>query len=599
MNRNQGLDASHLLQRIAERVPAHLRAHVVVIGSIATAWAFRDVSGTHAVATKDIDVLLRPAIDAVATAQALGQELLDEGWQPRYPNGVQPGTRQTPADQLPALRLSPPGEDDSWYVELLAEPTASQATRKHWQRFRTRLGDFGLPSFRYLRVAAHDADDTGFGLRVARPASMALAHLLEHADPITGGRRFGAYRLCQGLLASRRRQVLLFDEVEDVFGTDDLMVGLLFGLSSHRSPEALRKSWINQTLEENPIPTFWVCNSIGALDEAYLRRFDLVLEFTAPPTSARRRIVQRYFKAGEISPACEARLASFDELVPAFVQKAARVVKSLRFKDMASRDFEVERLVTSMLKATGHRASTSVLALPEHYDAAFLNTDIDLAMLAEGLRHGKVGARLCLYGAPGTGKTAFAHHLGKMLDRSVLVKRGSDLISKWVGETEQNIAEAFRSAANDNAILVIDEADGFLRDRAGADRQWEVTQVNELLTQMEAFDGIFVASTNLVDTLDAASLRRFDFKVKFDWLTRDQRRAMLAKVCGGDGDRDAVFPILDRLDQLAPGDFANVLRQLRVTGEEATPERVVQRLAQEVAMKPGARSRGVGFTAAR
>lgn len=183
MNRYVELDAAALLTRVAERIPPALRANVVVIGSIATAWAFRDVSGTHSVATKDIDLLLRPAIDAVATAETLGQELLDEGWQPQYPNGIQPGAADTPDDRLPALRLSPPGDADSWFVELLAEPAIDQATRKHWRRFKTELGEFGLPSFRYMRVAVHGADDTEFGLRVARPARMALAHLLEHADP--------------------------------------------------------------------------------------------------------------------------------------------------------------------------------------------------------------------------------------------------------------------------------------------------------------------------------------------------------------------------------------------------------------------------------
>ena len=183
MNRHLELDAAALLERVAGRVPPVLRANVVVIGSIATAWAFRDVSGTHTVATKDIDVLLRPAIDAVTTAQALGKSLLDEGWLPRYRNGIQPGTQDTPDDQLPALRLSPPGGADTWFVELLAEPPTDQAARKHWRRVQTGLGDFGLPSFRYLPGAGYGAQDTPFGLRVARPGNMALAHLLEHAEP--------------------------------------------------------------------------------------------------------------------------------------------------------------------------------------------------------------------------------------------------------------------------------------------------------------------------------------------------------------------------------------------------------------------------------
>lgn len=185
MSRIHELDATSLLRRVAEQVPEGLRANVVVIGSIASAWAFRDISGTHSVATKDIDLLLQPAVDAVTTAEMLGQDLLDRGWTPRFPNGIQPGCAATPADALPALRLSPPAGAGQWFVELLAAPPADQTTRKRWRRFHTDVGDFGLPSFRYLRVAVHDAEETPFGLRVARPACMALAHLLEHAVPDT------------------------------------------------------------------------------------------------------------------------------------------------------------------------------------------------------------------------------------------------------------------------------------------------------------------------------------------------------------------------------------------------------------------------------
>lgn len=177
------LDAEALLRRVAERVPHSLRGNVVVIGSIATAWAFRDVARTAMVATKDIDLLLQPSVDAVSTAEALGAQLLSEGWTPRFPDTAQPGTPSTPDQELPALRLAPPDNQDGWFVELLAEAPAHQAERKHWRRFSTPQGDFGLPSFRYMRVAIHDAPEAMLGLRAAEPACMALAHLLEHADP--------------------------------------------------------------------------------------------------------------------------------------------------------------------------------------------------------------------------------------------------------------------------------------------------------------------------------------------------------------------------------------------------------------------------------
>ncbi len=177
------LDAADLLRRVAAKLPETLRAHIVVVGSIATAWSYRDLAGTDAVATKDIDLLLHPAVDAVATAEAVGMELLDAGWQPHFPAGQSPAVAATADDELPALRLAPPNGDDGWFVELLAAPPSGQSERKHWQRLHTKIGSFGLPSFRYMPVAVFDAQSTPFGLRVARPACMALAHLLEHAEP--------------------------------------------------------------------------------------------------------------------------------------------------------------------------------------------------------------------------------------------------------------------------------------------------------------------------------------------------------------------------------------------------------------------------------
>jgi SpoVK/Ycf46/Vps4 family AAA+-type ATPase len=416
-----------------------------------------------------------------------------------------------------------------------------------------------------------------------------------NGDPISGRNRFMAYGICQNLLANRHGQVLLFDEVEDVFGVEQDRIHR-FGFSPSRSEAELRKSWVNQTLEENSVPAFWVCNTIGAIDAAYLRRFDLILEFNPPPRSVRRRIIDRHFRAGEISDHCADRLANLKELVPAHVTRAARVARSVRTRDPAKRDAEIERVVLALLKAAGHGRTIRRPELPPHYDPVFLNTGHDLTRLAEGLR-GTSGARLCLYGPPGTGKTAFAHHLGRVLDRPVLVKLGSDLLSMWVGGTEALIAEAFREAREDNALLVIDEADGFLRDRADAERNWEVTQVNELLTQMESFEGTFIASTNLVELLDAASLRRFDFKVKFGYLTRDQRRALVTKVCAATGTigSEAVWAALDRLESITPGDVANALRQCAITKQMVTVETIVGLLAAEQAMKPECRQRPIGF----
>lgn len=421
-------------------------------------------------------------------------------------------------------------------------------------------------------------------------------------EAISGTRRFGAYRACQNLLGHRRRQLLLFDEVEDVFGSvasnDDAIAA--FNQRRSRDPDSLRKSWINETLESNRVPSIWVCNQIGMLDDAYLRRFDMVVKFGMPCRSVRRRVIGRYFAPGQISPACAERLATVESLSPARVERAARVVRALRSGNLARRDREVERIVKGTLQISGKLFKTGD-AIPEYYDPTFLNADLDISQIASGLKRNS-NARLCFYGVPGTGKTAFAHHLARELDRPLLMRRGSDLLGMYVGETEKHIRRAFEQAAQDGAVLLIDEADSFLRDRSGATRSWEVTQVNELLTQMEAFDGIFVASTNLIDTLDDASLRRFDFKIRFDALTREQRRGMLRRICESNGDTSAQFDAaaasIDALINLTPGDFSNVLRQLDVTGQPRSAAAIVTLLAAEAGMKRNARQRPIGFVTA-
>lgn len=416
-------------------------------------------------------------------------------------------------------------------------------------------------------------------------------------EPISGRRRFGAFQTCQQLLAQKRRKLLLFDEVEDVFGGGQ---SSLFTITlGDQEPDTLRKSWVNDTLESNPVPALWVCNSIRAIDPAYLRRFDIVTEFKVPGRAVRQRMVDRYFRdGGMISKGCADRLANIESLPPAQIERTARVVRTLKRRSVAARDAEAERLILGALRASGCKKRLLKSVLPSHYDPAFINTDRDLSAIVDRLGR-QANARFCFYGPPGTGKTAFAHHLGHVMDKPVQVERGSDLLGMFVGQTEALIARAFERAHDDDAILVIDEADGFLRDRAGASRSWEVTQVNELLTQMEAFDGIFIAATNFMELLDTASLRRFDFKVKFDYLTRAQRRAMLCRVgsCTKGADARVAIARVDGLDYVTPGDFANVLRQIYIADQPTTASRVAELLVSEVAVKPEAQQRSIGFIA--
>ena len=159
------------------------------------------------------------------------------------------------------------------------------------------------------------------------------------------------------------------------------------------------------------------------------------------------------------------------------------------------------------------------------------------------------------------------------------------------------IAKAFRHAEEDDALLLIDEMDSFLQDRRKARVSWEVTLVNEMLTQMETFPGVFIASTNLVEGLDPASLRRFDIKVRFDFMKAIQARELCQRYCAKLGlspPNEVALARFGRLGNLTPGDFAAVGRQSRFR-HVASVEAFVDALEAECSFKEGAGKQAIGF----
>jgi SpoVK/Ycf46/Vps4 family AAA+-type ATPase len=413
----------------------------------------------------------------------------------------------------------------------------------------------------------------------------------EDGDPVNGERRLRAYRAAQSFF-DRRRALLLFDEVEDVFSDSAAMFG-------QKSTAQRRKAWLNRTLEQNRVPTLWLSNSIEGIDPAFMRRFDMVVEVPVPPRSQRERILQA--ACGDLVDAPTlARMAQVDKLAPAVVDRVASVVRTIRGEfDAAGASRAVAWLAGCTLEAQGHPGldAGAAVQLPSHYDPAVLNADVDLVALATGLGQGRA-ARLCLYGPPGTGKSAFGRWLSQQLDMPLLLRTASDLISKWVGDSEKAIAAAFRQAEREGALLMIDEVDSFLRERDGAQHSWEVTRVNEMLTRMENFSGVFIASTNLMDGIDPAALRRFDMKIKFDYLAPQQAEMMLVRQCAAFG---LSAPARAQLNQvrgialLTPGDFAALGRRHRFSPFTSCAA-VVDGLTQECALKRG-QAAAIGFLA--
>lgn len=404
-------------------------------------------------------------------------------------------------------------------------------------------------------------------------------------DPVAAKQRLCALRAANSVLHSQRA-LLVLDEIEDIFNTADSEPG-------SRS----QKGWINRMLEENALPCFWLSNSIEQIDAAHTRRFDLVIEVPNPPLAQRDALI-RACSANRLGDALVDHLSAHEEVTPAIVQRAVRVASSVSVRAGKHLDGTVRAIVDSTLKAQGFNKlkRSDGNALPSFYSPEWINADLPLDGLVDGLR-AYPHARLCFYGPPGTGKTAFGRWLAQELDKPLLVKRVSDLVSPYVGMTEKNLAGAFERAEEEDAVLLLDEVDSFLQDRRNARHGWEVTAVNEMLTQMESYRGLFIASTNLMRDLDEASLRRFDLKVHFGYLTPVQGLTLFAAHLKALGLKDAQQAAAQRLRSeahLTPGDFAAVARR-GCFKPFASATELVSALIAQCRLKSTGQNRPMGF----
>ncbi|TKI68505.1 ATP-binding protein [Sulfurimonas crateris] len=395
-------------------------------------------------------------------------------------------------------------------------------------------------------------------------------------EPIDGKQRLKAYKSAQALL-SNENTLLMYDEAEDIFENS----GGFFFAPPQRQKD---KAWINRILESNTIPTIWITNNVESVDGAIVRRFDMSIEIPIPPKKTRVEIIKKYSQ-NILDEKTLQMLAANEDISPALISSATKVVGNLQNSDQAE---AFTHLLNNTLKAQGYSEinKNSGVSLPSNYNPAFINTTTDLNALASGIKENK-NARLCLYGPAGTGKSAFGKYIAEVIEQPVLLKKGSDLISKWVGGTEQNIARAFQEAKDENAVLIFDEVDTFLSDRENAKASWEVTQVNEMLVQMENFEGVFIATTNLMDNLDRASLRRFDLKLEFSYLQPKQAWEIFcsyAKELRLTKPQMSFKSQIGYLRYLTPGDFAAVIRQNRFRPIKDV-ESFIERLKEEVAVK--------------
>jgi hypothetical protein len=496
---------------------------------------------------------------------------------------------------------------------LKMSPSTSSLARLHEDDKRILRGILGLPlpeedGLHCLVYGPKSVDKRDMLSRLLREEGIdGYAVVAKHVP--AGDLPTWVYIAQSYLEQSNPDAVLVVDRAHEALASRRISVLTIFGVEDEDAAEEEEGRASDEGLTGSRVRCVWLTDRAKLLSERNLGAFLFHCEALPGSRADRRERVTQVISDFGLSEQLERHLTKYSLLGEKQVRQAADLARLLSTAQsetdggsLAERERVIKRAVAQSQKVLGRDRTEGLRESVTRYSLDHLNIAgrFTPQQIIAALRKRPKGS-LCFWGIPGAGKTQLAEHIAVELDLPILMRSASDLLSKWLGETEQQIAGMFSEAEAEGALLFLDEADSFLRDRTLARAEWSVTQVNELLQSMERFEGVFIAATNLMDSMDAAAMRRFTWKLEFKALEPEQAWSMFCAEAEFDAEAqperaEELEEQLGGIADLTPGDFATVKRQANMLGEQLSPDAWLEQLAAEAKAKMfGLRRQKLGF----
>lgn len=360
---------------------------------------------------------------------------------------------------------------------------------------------------------------------------------------------------------------------ENALSFDERFI-LILSVLPHFCPQALDSFFLNNKMLGRPYTEFggWhgkshsgflpTCETALFLlaGDNLARRIEIMRLFENDSKLFARRILQlEYGEPGEPKTAAALRISSeYLEFITTGVQNkpdyslhfpAKRITSRLEWHDLVlggNTRHEIDQLITWI----------------EHSEEV-----LDGFGLRKNLKN---GYRALFYGPPGTGKTLTATLVGKKVNMDVYRVDLSQVVSKYIGETEKNLSNIFDQAENRNWILFFDEADSLFGTRTQANNSNDRAanqEISYLLQRVEDFPGIVILASNLKANIDEAFLRRFQNTVYFPMPEPEERLTLWKNIFENANveNADALFKEFSEKYELAGGSLVNVARYAAIS----------------------------------